>query len=81
MQIGEALGYESFRSPTTNNTFTLYTTPMNFSAAQATCNSEGGHLASFSDLQEQVGRRAAVQSIMLVTGCFQRASCCAAMLC
>jgi hypothetical protein len=37
----------------TNQTFQLHTTPMNQSEAQATCNAAGGHLASFSMLEEQ----------------------------
>ena len=37
----------------TNQTFQLHTTAMEQQQAQAVCNQNGGHLASFSTLEEQ----------------------------
>jgi hypothetical protein len=57
-EVGSALSYPSFTAPGSNHTFTFYSTPMAYDAAETACNADGGHLASYSDLQEQVrGRR------------------------
>ena len=40
---------------TTNATFTLHTAMANQATAETVCNREGGHLASFQSLKEQVG--------------------------
>ncbi len=40
----------------TNNTFYLSTDMLGFAHAEADCNLMGGHLASYSSRQEQVGR-------------------------
>jgi hypothetical protein len=43
---------------TTGATFTLHTTLADQPSAEAMCNREGGHLASFTSLREQVGQPA-----------------------
>jgi hypothetical protein len=53
-EIGSALAFPAYKPPGGNASFTFYTTPMDFDSAQSVCNSGGGHLASFADLQEQV---------------------------
>jgi hypothetical protein len=45
--------YDSYVSAVSGYEFTLYTTPMNHSAAERECTANGGHLASYTSGQEQ----------------------------
>jgi hypothetical protein len=54
-EVGSPLSYPSFTAPSTGASFTFFSTPTAFDAAEAACNADGGHLATYSDLQEQVG--------------------------
>jgi hypothetical protein len=53
-EVGNPLSYPAYTAPGSNATFTFFSTPMTFDAAEAACNVDGGHLATYSDLQEQV---------------------------
>jgi hypothetical protein len=48
----------------TNQTFQLHTTRMEQADAQAECNRQGGHLASFSMLEEQNEVEAAYKTMV-----------------
>jgi hypothetical protein len=54
--------FGSYVSVVSGYEFTLYTTPMNHSAAEVECNANGGHLASYASQAEQVGRLQARQA-------------------
>ena len=57
-EIGDALSFATYSPPSSNSTFKFYSTPLSFDAAERVCNAEGGHLASYESLQEQVRSRA-----------------------
>ncbi len=45
----------AYTTPSTGNTFWLNTTPTGFFEAELACTTNGGHLASYLNRQEQVG--------------------------
>lgn len=52
-----------YTSPVNNNSYLLNTKPMNFSNAQAWCNSQGGHLTSYTTQAEQYEVESAYQNM------------------